>query len=118
MKILITLLFGFSFTAEASLIAYSEKLNRSLPENLDSITQLRKTSVQNNYLYYHFIVQATQVEYSNVIEKVKAQNLKAVCKQSRELIVFKTYKASLVYRYENEKGQSLGEFMIQPGHCP
>lgn len=118
-KLLLSFLFlsHISHAADASLSAYSQTLNKELPEKFDNITVLRTSTVENNHLYYHFVLNATPEEFQGAFPKVKAQILKTICGQSREKQVLKGFKANLVYRYENQKGQSLGEFMVQPSHC-
>lgn len=117
------LILGFFFltqlsqAADGTLSSYSQTINKNLPEKFDYITVLRTTTVENNHLYYHFLLNATEEEFKGAFPKVKAQILKTVCTQSREKAILKGFKANLVYRYENQKGQSLGEFMIRPAHC-
>ncbi len=95
----------------------SLKMNKDLPEVWDPVTKLISTSVQNDNLYYHFKIDATQAEYDKFIPKVKAQVLSSVCSKSREKFLLKELKANLVYSYESVKGGSLGEFMVRSGHC-
>lgn len=104
--------------APGDLRSYSAEINKSLPENFDPVTRLRTTTVQNNNLYYHFLVKVSQEEFKEALPKVRGQILRTICSQSREKRGLKTYRANLVYQYENEKGQSLGEFMVRPEHCP
>lgn len=115
---LILFLSASSFAQMSDLKIQSEKMNKELPEIIDHITKLRATTVQNNDLYYHYLVNATQQEFNLAFPKVKAQILKTICTQKREKIILKSLKANIVYQYENLKGQSLGEFLIRPTHCP
>ncbi len=101
----------------ASLEEASLKINRSLPENYDRVTRLRTTTVENNHLVFHFLLNAEKSEYQWALPKVKEQVLKTICSQSREGDVLKNRRGNIVYRYENLKGQSLGEFMVTPEHC-
>jgi hypothetical protein len=100
-----------------SLEEVSEKLNKDLPEVYDPVTKLRKTTVENNNLIFNFLIDANQKEYNWAMPKVKTQVMSTICSKSRERLVFKNHNANIVYRYENVKGQSLGEFMIRPEHC-
>lgn len=117
MKLLFIILLIFSLEARASLKETSEKINKDLPEVYDPVTKLVTTTVENNNLIFHFIVDANQGEFDRALPKVKAQVLKTICKSSRERKVLKTMKTNVVYRYENVKGQSLGEFLVKPEHC-
>ncbi len=93
------------------------RINKALPENYDRVTRLRTTTVENNHLVFHFLLDAQMPEYEWALPKVKAQVLKTICSDSREGHVLKKERANIVYRYENVKGQSLGEFMVTPAHC-
>lgn len=114
----LALIFSLSLFAQTpSLEMYSQKINADLPENYDKITRLRKTTVENDELVFHFLVLATKEEFSTAFPKVKDQVLRTICRHSREGRVLRELKAPVIYRYENEKGQSLGEFVVRPGHC-
>lgn len=117
MKLLVIILFSVSFDACASLKETSATINKDLPEVYDPVTKLVTTTVENNNLVYNFIVNANQGEFDWALPKVKAQVLKTICRSSRERKVLKSLKSNVVYRYENVKGQSLGEFLIRPEHC-
>lgn len=120
MKVLCLILISFSALAQlpaSDLKSYSDKLNKELPEVLDHATKLIRTTVENNQIYYHFLLKASNEEYAWALPKVKSQVLKTICHQGREKIILKNFKANLIYKYENEKGQALGEFMIRPSHC-
>jgi hypothetical protein len=116
----IILFFTFSAFAQIpqSLEETSSKINRDLPEVYDHITKLRSTTAENNNLVYNFLVDVNQKEYQWAMPKVKAQVLSTICSKGRERMVLHVHNANIVYRYENVKGQSLGEFMIRPEHCP
>lgn len=119
MKILLFLmaLNSFAQSSHPETQAYSLKINKTLPEVYDHATKLITTTVENNNFYYHFQLKATRNEYTQAKPKVLAQVLKTICSQPRERIILQKYKANLIYRYENDKGISLGEFMIKPSHC-
>lgn len=95
----------------------SRKINKELPLDYDHATKLVATTVQNTNFYYHFTIKANLEEYKLAFPKVKAQILKTICSQPREFSILKNYKADIVYKYENEKGSTLGEFMVKPEHC-
>jgi uncharacterized membrane protein YkoI len=95
----------------------SQELNKTLPEVYDHATKLMKTTVENNNLFYHFILNANQAEYDFALPKVRNQILSTICSKARERTILKNYKANIVYRYEDVKGLSLGEFMVKPEHC-
>ncbi len=95
----------------------SNKLNKDLPEVYDPVTKLRTTTVENNNIIYNFLVDANQKEYDWAMPKVRNQVMSTICSKSRERTILKGHKANIVYRYENVKGQSLGEFMIKPEQC-
>lgn len=95
----------------------STKLNKELPEIYDHATKLMGTTVSNGHLVYHFLVNITQEEYDAFSPKVKAQMLKSSCSDKTKRMLLNEYKANLVFRYVNTKGQSLGEFMIRADHC-
>lgn len=95
----------------------SKKWNEELPENYDSITKLRSTSIENNHFVFNFLIEATQFEFDTALPMVRSQILKTVCSKPREKNLLTINNAHLVYRYENTKGQVLGEFMIRPEHC-
>jgi len=116
------ILFTFSISAFAqmprpTLEEASNTMNKDLPEVYDHVTKLRKTTVENNNLIFNFLVDANQKEYDWAMPKVRKQVMSTICSKSRERNVFKVHNANIVYRYENVKGQSLGEFMIRPEHC-
>lgn len=100
-----------------SLKDVSTEVNKSLPEIYDPVTKLVSTTVENQYFKYHFIVDANDKEFTWALPKVKAQILKTICSRFPERKILKEHKANIVYSYENVKGQSLGEFVVQPGHC-
>jgi hypothetical protein len=77
-----------------------------------------RTSVENNHLNFDFIVIASREEFANAFPKVRSQILSTICRQKREGTALRQYKANVVFRYESEKGQSLGTFMVKPDHCP
>lgn len=116
---LLFLLLTFSAFAQTplSLDEYSRKLNSSLPEVYDPVTKLQRTTVENNHLVYHFLVNASVSESNWALPKVKSKVLEGVCQNAHQKNVLQNYKAGIIYRYENLKGQSLGEFLISPSHC-
>ena len=116
---LLCCLFSFTAIAQApqSLEQYSLKLNQSLPEVYDAVTKLRQTTVENNQMVYHFLVHATLSESSWALPKVKNQVLSSVCQNAHQKNILQNLQAGIIYRYENIKGQSLGEFLISPAHC-
>lgn len=119
---LIALALAISLNAYAqdkrlTLKEYSEKINKSLPEVYDPVTKLISTTVENNNLNYHFILAASRSEFTQVLPKVRSQILKSVCSSVRDKMILKEYKANLIYRYDNIKGESLGQFMVKPEHC-
>jgi hypothetical protein len=118
MKFLL-LIFSLSLFAQApeSLEDMSRKINLSLPEKYDHMTKLLRTRVENNVMNFDFLVNATKEEFAAAFPKVKGEVLKTVCHHSREGLILKAHKKAIIYRYENLKGQSLGEFMISPQHC-
>lgn len=110
-----------SFSALAvvpqTLEQYSRKLNQSLPEIYDAVTKLRQTTVENNYVVYHFLVDASVSESNWALPKVKGQVLASVCQNAHQKNILQNFRAGIIYRYENVKGQSLGEFLIPAAHC-
>lgn len=96
---------------------FSKKLNQDLPEVYDPVTKLMRTTVENDNMVYHFLVDANQKQYDWAMPKVKEQVLKSVCKNQNQKMILTQYKVGIVYRYENTKGQSLGEFLVRPEHC-
>lgn len=112
-----TSLSAFSQGMKPTLDEVSHALNKDLPEIYDPVTKLRKTTVENNHLIFNFLIDANQKEYDWAMPKVKKQVMSTICSKSRERTIFKVHNANIVYRYENVKGQSLGEFMIRPEHC-
>ncbi|MCM2349391.1 MAG: hypothetical protein NDI69_05165 [Bacteriovoracaceae bacterium] len=107
----------FAQTSGQSLQELSAKINKTLPEIYDHATKLMSTTVENNNFYYHFMLKATKKEYQGALPHVQAQILKTICSKATERGILLGHKANIVYRYENDKGQSLGEFMVRPGHC-
>ncbi len=100
-----------------SLNELSVKINKELPEIYDHATKLVGTTVQDKNFYFHFILRASPEEYKWALPKVKTQVLKTICSGKREKELLLLHKANIIYRYESDKGQSLGEFMITPSHC-
>lgn len=107
----------FAQTSGQSLQELSAKINKTLPEIYDHATKLMSTTVENNNFYYHFMLKATKKEYKGALPHVQAQILKTICSKPTERTILLGHKANIVYRYENDKGQSLGEFMVRPSHC-
>lgn len=113
-------LFFFSFLHIAfsgTLEELSGKVNKDLPEVYDHATKLMRTSVENGNFVYQFIIGANKEEYALAMPKVRTQVMSTICKHGREKSILTLHKANIVYRYENVKGQSLGEFMIPTEHC-
>ena len=100
-----------------SLKDISTEENKSLPQIYDHATKLTTTTVEHNNFYYHFLVAATQKEFDFALPKVKAQILRTICSRKTERTILKEHNAVIVYRYESDKGLSLGEFMVKPQHC-
>lgn len=96
----------------------SDQINKSLPEIYDHATKLMRTTVENNNIFYHFILNATETEFSYALPKVKAQVLSTICSKPQERTILQKYNANIVYKYESTKGTSLGEFMVKPDFCP
>lgn len=117
MLLVLLSLHAYSSPQSTSLEDVSRKVNVTLPEVYDSITKLVTTSVENQNFKYHFLVDATEKEFLKALPKVKTQVLKSICKNSITRSILKDHKANIVYSYENTKGQSLGQFMVKPGHC-
>lgn len=110
-------LFLFHFATASTLEEVSLKVNKDLPEIYDHATKLMRTTVENGSFVYHFIVGANKEQYAFAMPKVRTQVMSTVCQHAREKKILGDHNANVVYRYENEKGQSLGEFMIPAGHC-
>lgn len=111
---------SFSFgqvSKKESLKDISAHLNKQLPEVYDHVTKLISTSVDNKNFSYHFILDASPEEYAFAFPKVKSQILSTICTKVREASILKDHKANIVYRYEGLKGNTLGQFMVQPDHC-
>lgn len=122
MKIFFKIVIGMSLLNFAQamtppLSELSTKINKDLPEVYDHATKLVGTTVQDKNFYFHFILKASHEEYQWALPKVKAQVLKTICSGKREKEILIRHKANIIYRYENDKGQTLGEFMITPSHC-
>jgi hypothetical protein len=122
-RMFITVVYSFLFIAQFAsgtddnLATYSSKLNKTLPEVYDHATKLMRTRVENNHLNFEFIVRANKEEFAFAFPKVRSQILSTICHQSREGKALRQYKVNVVYLYESEKGQALGEFMVKPDHC-
>ena len=116
---LLCCLISFSAFAQTSptLEQYSHKLNQSLPEVYDPVTKLLRTTVENQQVVYHFLVDATVSESTWALPKVKSQVLSSVCQNAHQKNILKHFRAAIIYRYENVKGQSLGELLISPAYC-
>lgn len=95
----------------------SKNLNKELPQVYDHATKLMTTTVENNNFIYHFTLRATEIEYKMALPKVKSQILSTICSKKRERSLFEDHKVGLVYRYESERGTTLGEFLVRPEHC-
>lgn len=95
----------------------SAEVNKSLPQIYDHATKLTATTIENNNIIYHFIVGATQKEFDNALPKVKAQVQSTICSKRVEKSILMDHKANIVYRYESDRGNSLGEFMLKPEQC-
>lgn len=108
---------SYAQVARPTLTELSSTINKSLPETWDHATKLLRTTVENNNIFYHFVLKASEEEYKWALPKVKAQVLRTICSKSREKSILKDYQANIVYKYESEKGLTLGEFMIKPDHC-
>lgn len=117
MKLLSLMMLFLTFSANASLREEASRINKDLPEIYDPVTKLVTTTVENNNLIFNFIVDASQGEFDWALPKVKSQVLKTICRSTRERKVLRELKSNVVYRYENAKGQSLGEFLVRPEHC-
>ncbi len=114
------LLFFFSvqlMAGPSSLEELSQKVNKDLPEVYDTVTKLMRSTVENHYFKYHFLVGATKPEFESAFPKVKAQILKTICSHRREKTILTVYKAGIIYSYENVQGQSLGQFLVKPEFC-
>jgi hypothetical protein len=108
---------SYAQVARPTLTELSSTINISLPETWDHATKLLRTTVENNNIFYHFVLKASEEEYKWALPKVKAQVLRTICSKSREKSILKDYQANIVYKYESEKGLTLGEFVIKPDHC-
>ena len=107
----------FAQSPRPSLEEISKEINKDLPQVYDPVTKLMRTTVENNSLKYHFLLDADQKEYSWAMPKVRTQVLSTICSKPREKTVLKNYRVNILYSYENVKGQSLGEFMVKPEQC-
>lgn len=117
MKLLLIFLSVSVYAQQPSLEELSNKMNKDLPEIIDPVTKLQKTTVENNNLYFNFIVDAKEKEFSWALPKVKSQILSTICSKGKEKALLVNHRANLVYKYESVKGTSLGEFMVRPEHC-
>ena len=108
---------AFGQVVRPSLTELSVNINKDLPEVWDHATTLLRTTVENNNIYYHFVLKASEEEFKWALPKVKAQVLKSICSKGREKSILKDYRANIVYRYESDKGPTLGEFMVKSDHC-
>ena len=117
LMILFCLSLLFAQIGRITLYEVSNKINQNLPEIYDPVTKLQRTTVENNNLIYHFLIDAGQKEYDWALPKVKTQILSNVCTNQNQNSILSEHQANIIFRYENTKGQSLGQFMVQAGHC-
>lgn len=123
MKHVVIIILSFSFhqlsaqPVRLSLTEFSNQMNGEFPQIFDHATRLVSSSVENSNFIYHFQLRADQIEFRSALPHVKAQILKTVCGKPKDKILLTVYKANLVYKYENDKGNYLGEFMVRPEHC-
>lgn len=110
-------LIKFAHASPLLLKELSVTINKELPEIYDHATKLVGTSVQNQNFYFHFMLKARPEEYQWALPKVKKQVLQTICSTKREGEILIRHRANIIYRYESDTGQSLGEFMITPSHC-
>lgn len=100
-----------------TLMDISQKVNKDLPRVYDSVTKVMRTTVENDYFIYHYIVDGSKLEFDRALPMVKSNITKSICKDEPTRTVLVHLKKSVVYRYESPKGISLGQFMVSPSHC-
>jgi len=96
---------------------FSTKLNKSLPEVYDSITKLERTSVEGDFLVYHFTVDLSQSMFTEHVGKMKNRAEQSSCKNKNTHYVLTKLNKPILYKYENLKGQSLGQFQLAARRC-
>lgn len=100
-----------------TLMDISQKVNKDLPVIYDSVTKLTRTTVENDYFIYHYLVDGNKPEFDRALPMVKGRITKSICTDRVTKTILVDLKKSIVYRYENPKGISLGQFMVSPDHC-
>ncbi len=100
-----------------TLMDISQKVNKNLPVIYDSVTKLTRTTVENDYFVYHYLVDGTKEEFDRALPMVKGNITKTICRDNPNRTILVDLKKSIVYRYESPKGISLGQFMVSPSHC-
>lgn len=108
---------SFAQPQRKSLEEISTEMNKALPEVYDQVTKLMRTTVENNNINYHFLIDADKKDFAWALPKVRSQILSNVCKNVRQKTILTSYRANIVYSYENVKGQALGEFMVKTDQC-
>lgn len=103
-----------------TLVRISEKINRTMPQTVDSETRLEKVSAEPGQQFaYHYTmlnVSSKQIDTADFYRTFRPTLQKRVC-AAEDLKMFFRNRISVAYAYRGNDGQDIGKLAFSPKDC-
>lgn len=111
---------GQNMGVDETLVKMSDKMNRNMPQAVDSDTRLDKVSAEpGNQIAYHYTmlkVQSKDINTANFYKTFRPTLQKRVC-AADELKLFFRNRITVAYAYQGVDGHDIGKLAFSPKDC-
>ncbi|MBC7512831.1 MAG: hypothetical protein H7234_00150 [Herminiimonas sp.] len=111
---------GQHMGVDETLVKMSDKMNRSMPQTVDTDTRLDKISAEpGNQIAYHYTmlkVQSKDINTASFYKTFRPTLQKRVC-AAEELKLFFRNRVTVAYAYQGADGADIGKLAFSPKDC-
>lgn len=111
---------GQHMGVDETLVKMSEKMNRTMPQTVDTDTRLDKVSAEpGNQIAYHYTmlkVQSKDINTASFYKTFRPTLQKRVC-SADELKLFFRNRITVAYAYQGVDGADIGKLAFSPKDC-
>lgn len=111
---------GENGSLDDTLVRMSQKMNRSMPQAVDTDTRLDKVSAEPGHQFaYHYTmlnVRSKDVNTANFYKTFRPTLQKRVC-GSEEMKMFFRNRVTVAYAYQGKDGEDIGKIAFSPKDC-
>ncbi|MES2832729.1 MAG: hypothetical protein V4695_12130 [Pseudomonadota bacterium] len=105
---------------DETLVRMSQKMNRQLPQTVDTSTRLEKVSAEpgQQFAYYYTLVnsRSNEIETASFYQTLRPVLQKRVC-AAEDLKIFFRNRITLAYAYRGNDGEDIGKLAFSPRDC-